>query len=106
MIKVDALLEIVDAVEVVEQRQLRLLLAYFRRVAQILDERLRVNLLLDIDGNDGYLEVARVLLVLALPHELRIERRVARIPHLRGRLLVLLDEAAQLLRRNVRPRVL
>src|SRR5438067_548484 len=67
---------IVEAVEIVEQRQLGLLLSGLRRVAQVLDERLRMHLLLDVDRNDGHLERARILLVLPFPHELRLERRL------------------------------
>ena len=96
---------IVEAVEIVEQRQLGLLLSGLRRLAQVLDERLRMHLLLDVDRNDGHLERARILLVLPFPHELRIERRIARIAHRLRRLLVFRDEVAQLLGRNVDARI-
>ena len=52
------------------------------------------------------LERLRVLLVLPLPHQLRVEGRIAGIQDGRRPVLVRRDEAAQLLRRNVRPRVL
>ena len=64
---------------------------------QVVDDRLRVNLLLDVDGHDGDGQVFPVLLVLALPDELRIERRVARIEHGLGGLLLLGHEVAQFL---------
>ena len=70
------------------------------------DDRLRVNLLLDVDRHDGDGEVFAVLLVLALPDQLRIERRVARIEHrLRGQFLVG-HEVAQFLGGDVRALVL
>ena len=56
-VELDELLEL-DAVEVVEERQLGLGLALARRVAQVLDDRLRADLLLDVDGDDRHLEVA------------------------------------------------
>ncbi len=94
-VELDELLEL-DAVVVVEQRHLGLGLALARRVAQVLDDHLRQDLLLDVDGDDRHLEVAGVLLVLALPHELRVERRVAGVEHGAGRGFVTLHEAAQL----------
>jgi len=99
-------IRVAHPVEVAEERQLGLRLARLRRVPQVLDERLRVHLLLDVDGDDGHFERGLVLLVLPCPHELRVERRIARIEHRLRRLLVLGDEVAKLLGGNVDPRVL
>ena len=73
---------------------------------QVVDDRLGVDLLLDVDRHHGDGQVLAVLLVLAVPHELRVERRVAGVEHrLRG-LLIVGDEVAQLLGGDVRPLVL
>ncbi len=45
---------------------------------QGIDDRLGMDLFLDVDGHDGHGQLGAVLLVLALPDELRIERRIAR----------------------------
>ena len=99
-------LGIAQPVEVVEERELRLLLPRLRRHAQVLDDDLRVDLLLDVDRHDRHGEVGAVLLVLALPDELRVERRVARIQHVLRCGFVRGDEIAQLLSRDVLARVL
>ncbi len=49
--------------------------------------RQRVDRLLDVDRDGGHLQVVAVLLVLALPNELRVERGVAWVSHCRGPLL-------------------
>src|SRR5688572_12856804 len=76
------------------------------RNAQVLDQRLRMTLLLDVDGDDGDFERGGVLLVLPFPYELRIQRGVARVEPLRRRRLVGRDEPAQFLGRDVDARVL
>ena len=87
-----------DAVEVREQRHL------FRRgrsprptsrlLLQIVDDRLRVNLLLYEDRHRLDREIVRVLRVLALPHELRVKVGIARIPERDRRDILLRDEVA------------
>ena len=72
----------------------------------VVDDRLRVNLLLDVDRHDGDGEVFAVLLVLALPDELRIERRIARVEHRLRRVFVVGHEVAQFLGGDVRALVL
>ena len=97
VVEVDQVLE-GDAVEVGKQGQLRLgLPPVWACGAHVLDDGLRVDLLLDVDGHGRHGQVAAVLLVLALPDELRVERRVARVEHGLGRVLVLGHEVAQLL---------
>ena len=73
------------------------------RLAQVLDDRLGADLLLDVDGDRRHDEILAVLLVLALPDELRVQRRVARVAeHLRPG-LGLLGERAQLGGGDVHP---
>jgi hypothetical protein len=100
-VEVDLLAEFLDAVEVVEERQLRLRLAFLGGVSQILDQRLRMDLLLDVDRDDRDLERLAVLLVLSLPNELRVERRVPRVEESLRRLLLRANELAQLFGRDV-----
>ncbi len=76
LVELHDLLEL-EAVEVAEQVRLR----RARRPLsgpQVFDQRLRRDLLLDEDWDGRNGEIVRVLLVLALPDELRVERRVAR----------------------------
>ena len=56
---------------------------------------------LDVDRDDVDFERFPVLLVLALPDELRVERRVAGIEHLRRLRLVVGDEVPEFLGRDV-----
>jgi hypothetical protein len=77
-VKVDELLEL-DAIEVAEQRELRLGLSGGCGLPEVLDDDARVHLLLDIDRDDRYLEIGGVLLVLPFPDELGIEARIARV---------------------------
>ena len=56
-----------------------------------------MNLLLDVDRHDGDSEVFAVLLVLALPDQLRVERRIARVEHGLGREFFVGHEVAQFL---------
>jgi hypothetical protein len=106
-VEVHAPVEIVrKTVEIREEQLLRLEFARLRRLAQVLDEGLRVDLLLDVDRHDRHRERLGVLRVLALPHKLRVERGVARVEHGARLLLVLHHEVAQLFRRDVDPRVL
>src|SRR4051794_28333550 len=65
-----------------------------------------MDLLLDVDGDDGDLEVGGVLLIFPFPDELRIERWVPRVEHLRRRRFVRRHEPAQFLRRDIDARVL
>ena len=70
---------------------------------QVVDQHLRVDLLLDVERRSVDDEVAPVLLILPAPDELRIEVGVARIAHrLRG-LLLLFQHGLVLGRRDVLP---
>src|SRR3972149_6027817 len=71
-----------------EEAELLLRAAALARGAELLDERARVDRLGDVDRDGGHLEVVAVLLVLALPDELRVEGRVTRVAHERGSLLL------------------
>ena len=73
---------------------------------RVLDDRLRLNLLLDVDRHDGHGEVFAVLLVLALPDQLRVERRIARVEHGLGASFFVGHEVAQFLGGDVRALVL
>lgn len=53
-----------------------------------------MDLLLDVDGDGGDGEVLAVLLVLAFPYELGVERGVARVEDVVGRALLGSDETA------------
>jgi len=66
-VEIDLLLEVLDAVEVVEESQLGLLLTGLRRLPQAFDQRLWVDLLLNVDGDDRNSEILAVLLVFSLP---------------------------------------
>src|SRR6266511_746644 len=63
---------------------------------ELLDEGERIDRLLDVDRDRGDLEVVAVLLVLALPDELRVERGIAGVAHDRGLLLLRAGERLQL----------
>ena len=94
LIELDELLEF-DAVEVIKQIEL------LRRVPlmrpQVLDDGLRLDLLLNVDGRDGNGQGFQVFLILALPHQLRVQRRVARVEHGAGLLFILSHKVPQLL---------
>jgi hypothetical protein len=80
-VEVDQLVEL-QPVEVVEEGELGLVGSPAGGLAEVLDQRSGVDLLLDVDGDGDDLEVlGQVLLVLALPHQLRVEARVAGIEH-------------------------
>src|SRR3989304_3281819 len=68
---------------------------------QCLFDGLRVNLLLNINRHHRDGEVFGVLLVLALPDQLRVERRVTRVEHGLGRVFFISHKVAQLLSRDV-----
>ena len=91
---------VVKAVEIGEQVKLR---RFFGLDAgsQVVDQRLRVNLLLDVDRHGGDFERHLVELVLPLPDKLRIERWIARIEHTLGMQLVLLGKRAEFARGDV-----
>ena len=78
-------------------------LALLRRAQQIVDQHLRVDLLLDVERRRVDDEIAPVLLVLAAPDELRIEVAVARIADLLRGLLLLFQHGLVLGRRDVLP---
>src|SRR2546422_11371212 len=65
-----------------------------------------MDLLLDVDRHDWLCEVLFVLLVLALPDQLGVERGVARVPQCLRRHLVILHEVAQFVGRDIHSRVL
>ena len=66
--------------------------AALARRAKVLDERERVDRLLDVDRDRQHLEVAAVLLVLALPDDLRVDGRIAGVAQDGGPLLLVADE--------------
>ena len=78
LVEVDQV-ELAEAVEGLEQGQLGLVLGPGGGVAEVLDQDARIDLLLDVDRRRVGDEVLAVELVLALPDELRVERRVARV---------------------------
>src|SRR6266699_5223776 len=88
LIELDQLLEL-DAVEIAPEVQLR----FPSRLlgTQVVDERLRMDLLLDVDRHRSHFERTPVLLVLALPDKLWVQRCVAWVEN-RLRLLVLVGE--------------
>jgi hypothetical protein len=81
------------------EKEMRLLAVRAGHLAprQGIDDRLGMDLFLDVDGHDGHGQLGAVLLVLVLPDELRIARRIARVEHGAGRVLVVGHEIAQLL---------
>src|ERR1017187_1010938 len=91
-----------EAVEVCEQIQFGLI----RGAAQVLDEHVRGDLLLNVDRRcvDG--EILIVLFVFALPHQLRVERCVARVAKPRRPPCVLVEEFLGIGGRDVEPFVL
>ena len=100
VVKVDLLREVSRAaVEVGEEA--RLVATGLLGTRQRVDDRLRVNLLLDVDRHHGNGEVFAVLLVLALPDQLRIERGIARVEHRLGCQFFIGHKVAQLLCGNV-----
>jgi len=68
-----------ETVEVGEQRRLLVLgrLALARAAAQVVDQRLGVHFLLDVERRRGDHQVAPVGAVLAAPYQLRVEVGVA-----------------------------
>ena len=84
-----------------EEAELRLGLPALALGAQLLHERERIDGLLDVDRDRGDREVMAVLLVLALPDELRIEVRVPGVAHDRGPLLLGAGERLELGGRDV-----
>ncbi len=95
VVEIDAVGELSgQAVEVGEQVELA---AGMIDVRELIDDRLWVDLLLDVDRHDRHREILAVLLVFALPDQLRIERRVARIKHGLRRVLVVGHEIPQFL---------
>ena len=71
-----------DAVEVVEEVKLHLRGGFLALAQQVINERLRMHLLLNVERRGMHDEVAPVLLILPSPDELGIEVGVARILHL------------------------
>ena len=95
-----------DAVEVGEEvggEQTLVMLALLGGTEQVVDERLGVNLFLDVERGRIDHEIAPVLLVLAPPGELGVEVGVARVADLPRRLHLLLDDGPLFRRRDVLP---
>jgi hypothetical protein len=61
-----------EPIEVLEQQKLLLLLASRTRSAKVLNERPRINLLLDVQRDCGNCQWNSILLILPSPDELRI----------------------------------
>lgn len=70
---------------------------------QVVDEHLRLDLLLNTERRSVDDEVAPILLVLPAPDELRIKVSVARIAYLLRRLLLFFQNRLVFRRRNVFP---
>ena len=85
-----------------EEAELLLGLAALALRSELLNERQRVDRLADVDRDGRHLEVVGVLLVLALPDELRVERWIAGVAHDRGPLLFRAGERLELGGRDVR----
>ena len=68
-----------------------------RTRAQIFDDDLWMDLFLDVNRHGGDFEWTGVLFVLALPDQLRVKRRVARVKNGLGLFLVVGHEVAQFL---------
>src|SRR3990172_6719540 len=60
-----------------KQRRLRDGRSFFRASAEFADDGLRLDRLLNVDGNSRNLERRSVLRVLASPYQLRVKRSVA-----------------------------
>src|SRR5690242_20079106 len=73
----------------------------FRHAQQIVDQHLRVDLLLDVERRCMNDEIAPVLLVLAAPDELRVEVGVAPVADFRRPLLLRLENRLELRRGNI-----
>src|ERR1041385_1932419 len=106
VVEVYLLVEVRDPIEVCEQKLLWFWLPLLRLLPHVLDQRLWVDLLLDVDRHHEHCQVLLILLLLSLPHQLRIERGIAGVQQRLRSGLVLLDETAQLLGRDVHPLVL
>ena len=107
-----------DPIEIIKQRQLGVLhltrgllvrylgtLPIARHADQIVDEHLRMDLLLDVQRRCMDDQIRPVLLVFATPDQLRVQVRVPRILHRHRRLLIVADHRSVLDRRNVLPLV-
>ena len=94
LIELHHLAQVSNTVVVGKQVQLRFLHVLAQQIA---DDRLRLDLLLDVDRHNLHAQVFGVLFILALPHKLRVKRRIARVEHRLGRSLVIGHEPAQFL---------
>src|SRR3984893_6246797 len=85
----------IEPVKIVKEVDLRRVLALTlpRLPPQILDQRLGVNFLLNIDRRRGNEQRLAILLILAAPDELRIEIGIARIAQNLHRLVVVRHKA-------------
>lgn len=105
LVELNQLLEL-DPVEIVEEQCL-LWSIFLGFSAHLLDDRLRMNLLLDVDWHRRDFERLLILLILALPNQLRVERRIAGIEQTREfnglrALLIVSHEVPQLFGGNIR----
>jgi hypothetical protein len=92
----------VEIGEEVRHRRRRLVPPRFALPHQIIDQDLRVHLLLDVERRRLDDQIGPVLLVLAAPHELRVEIAVAAlIGEPDRRLLLLVHDRLELGRRNI-----
>ena len=99
LVEVDEV-QLVEAIEGLEQRQLGLVRGCSSSAAQILDQHPRVDLLLDVDRRRIGHQIPIGDVVLAGPHQLRIQGRVAREPRLADGLQVLGPEVVDSLGRG------
>jgi len=86
-----------NVVEIVEERQLLLRLFFLRLFTHILDDGLGTDLLLDIDGHRRHFQGMLVLLILAFPDQLRVERGIAWVEDGLRRLFFIGHKVAQFL---------
>lgn len=75
-------------------------------LAEFLDNGGGTDLLLDVDGNGRNRQLLPILLILPLPHQLRVQGRVARIQRIIRPILLMNKEIPILNRRIILPLVL
>src|SRR6266487_4605202 len=98
LVKLDQVLEL-NAVKVPPEVQLGFRSGFL--CTQSLDQRLGMDLPLNIDRHCRHFERMPILFVLAFPDELRVQGRIARVEYWPGLLVLLGEERAQFRGRDV-----